>query len=62
MDKWIKFLKEKAKLIKMYISVYVATTHLATTFYKKMEHIYKNRAGLSLLNLVFDVTGQKTIR
>ena len=42
-------------------SIYVATTHLATILYKKMEQMYKNRTGLSLLNSDFDVTDQKTI-
>ena len=31
-------------------SISVATTHLAIKFYKKMEKVNKNRAGLSLLN------------
>ena len=42
-------------------SICVATTHLATIFYKKMEKIYKNRTGLSLLNSAYDVTDQKII-
>ena len=37
-------------------SIYVAPTHLATIFYKKMEQIYKIRTGLSPLNSAFDVT------
>ena len=42
-------------------SIYVATTHLATIFYKKMLQVYKNRTGLPLLNSAFDVTEQKII-
>ena len=42
-------------------SIYITPTHLATIFYKKMEQIYKNSTGLSLLNSAFDVTHQKTI-
>ena len=43
-------------------SIHVATTHLATIFYKKMEQIHKNRTSLSLLNSAFsDVTNQKAI-
>ena len=41
-------------------SIYVATTHLATIFYKKMEQIYKNRTDLFLWNSAF-VTDQKII-
>ena len=40
-------------------SVYVATTHLDSIFYEKMEQIFKNMIGLSLLNSAFDVTHQK---
>ena len=40
-------------------SIYVAPTHLATIFYKKMEQIHKNRTGFSLKNSAFDVTAQK---
>ena len=41
-------------------SIYrVATTHLATTFYKKTEQIYKNRTDFSPLHSAFDVTDQK---
>ena len=36
-------------------SIYVATTQLATIFYKKMKQIYKYSNGLSLLNSAFDV-------
>ena len=39
--------------------VYVATAHLTTMFYKKMEEIYRSRISLSLLNYAFDVTDQK---
>ena len=42
-------------------SIYVATTYLATIFYKKMEQIYKKGTGLSLPNSAFDVTDQKII-
>ena len=41
--------------------IYIAPAHLATIFYKKLEQIYKNRTGLSLLNAAFDVTDQKAI-
>ena len=46
------FRSESAVLLLYIFSIYVATTHLATIFYKKKEKIHKNRAGLSLLNLL----------
>ena len=42
-------------------SIYVATTHLTTKFYKKMEEIYKNRSSLSLIDSAFAVTDPKTM-
>ena len=48
--------------IYLYIcSIYIAKTHFTTTLYKKMEQIYKNKNGLSLLNSAFDITDQKII-
>ena len=47
--------------LNFFCSVYVAKTHLATIFYNKMEQIYKNTSGLSLLNSAFEVINQKMI-
>ena len=54
-----EFRSESAVQFLYIFSIYVI--HLATKFYKKMKTVYKNRAGLSLLNYSFDVTDQKTI-
>ena len=52
---------ESAVLFLYIFSIFVAATHLATKLYKKMEKIYKNVAGLSLVNSAFAVTDPKTI-
>ena len=52
-----EFSSESLVLFLYIFSIYVAATHLATTFYKNMEH--KNRNRLSLLSSAFDVTHQK---
>ena len=55
-----EFSSERPALFIYICSIYVATTQLTTILYKKMEHLCKNRTGLSLLNTAFDVTDEKT--
>ena len=57
----MEFSSESPVLFLYICSIYVATTHLATIFYNKMEQIYLNRTDLLLLNSAFDVTDQKII-
>ena len=58
----LKFRKNLFRIhLNFFCSVYIATTHLATIFYNKMEQIYKNTSGLLLLNSAFDVIDQKMI-
>ena len=56
-----EFSSESAVLFLYTFLIYVATTHLATKFYKKWKRYIKKRAGLSLINSAFDVTDSKTI-
>ena len=57
----VKLRWPKKKSIYDICSIYEVTTHLDTilNFTKKMEQIYENRTGLSLLNPAFEITDQK---